>query len=998
MAILPAEIISSEYQFGFHDEIKYLEETKHGLSREVIEEISRIKDEPKWMLDFRLRAYEHFLKRPMPQWGGDLNQIDLDKIVYYRKASEGEEKSWDDVPDKIKQTFERLGIPEAERKFLSGVGAQYDSTVVYHNVREELSKIGVVFMGTDQGLKEYPELFKKYFATVVPPEDNKFAALNAAAWSGGSFVYVPKGVEVPLPLQAYFRINGQNTGQFERTLIIVDEGAKVHYIEGCDLKDTLVHTATGLRRIDEITPSELVLTHGGRWRQVKEVSHRSYNGRMIALRAFGHPRPLFVTAEHPLLVLPANYDPQKTLLEQQTIRMAENISPGDFLIAAIPKPSPKPLEELARHFEFGPASRKTGLRKEVEVRVPLDQDFYRLLGYYLSEGHVDQEHYLSLSFHAKEQNYLNDSEFLLQKFAGKATYRNKIDKNGQTIVLSDTRLARLFAREFGSTYRDKHVPPWITATSKVNLEALVLGMWRGDGSFDKKTEMFRYSSATQELAEVFRDALFNLGMTGLINCQTKRGGNRKPLYSVVIAQEHTMAFGKLVGLSFLTRKNLHPNPSRWLRDDNYLYLRVRKISSQEVENEEVWNLSVEEDETYMAGGVVSHNCTAPIYTTDALHAAVVEVIALPNSKVRYTTIQNWSNDVYNLVTKRAHAYAHSTVEWIDANTGCLTAESAICTSDSIKPISAIKPGDQVWSLSPEMILTLNKVLATRKNPPSPVYELILANGRRVRGTGNHPFLALHPQIHGHRLDWVCLSDLSPHDEVAVAGDLPNGLKLSVIEANNLKGAVNFIPVEKIAYVGELPTYDIEVSGPSNFIANGIFAHNSKLTMKYPSIYLMGEGATAEVISVAVAGAGQHQDTGAKAIHLAPNTKSRIISKSISKNGGRTTYRGSLKVASGATGVVASVRCDALLLDEGSRSDTYPYIDINEDDTTMTHEATVGKISQDQVFYLMSRGLNENEAMNLVVQGFLEIFTKELPMEYAIEFNRLVKLEMEGALG
>src|ERR1035437_1921594 len=235
-------------------------------------------------------------------------------------------------------------------------------------------------------------------------------------------------------------------------------------------------------------------------------------------------------------------------------------------------------------------------------------------------------------------------------------------------------------------------------------------------------------------------------------------------------------------------------------------------------------------------------CTAPIYTTDALHAAVVEVIALPHSKVRYTTIQNWSNDVYNLVTKRAHAHAHSTVEWIDANTG------------------------------------------------------------------------------------------------------------------------------------------------------------SKLTMKYPSIYLRGEGATAEVISVAVAGKGQHQDTGAKAIHLAPNTRSRIISKSISKDGGRTTYRGQLKVVPGATGVVASVRCDALLLDEGSRSDTYPYIAIQEDDTTMTHEATVGKISQDQVFYLMSRGLTENEATNLVVQGFLEVFTKELPMEYAIEFNRLVKLEMEGSLG
>ena len=220
-------------QFAFHDDIVYLAETKRGLTRDTVEEISRFKDEPEWMLQFRLRAYDHFVQRAMPAWAEGLDKIDFDKIVYYRKPSEREEKSWDDVPEQIKQTFERLGIPEAERKFLAGVGAQYDSEVVYHSVREELTKIGVVFMGTDQALKEYPEIFKKYFGTIVPPEDNKFAALNSAVWSGGSFVYVPKGVEVPLPLQAYFRINGENTGQFERTLIVVDEGAKVHYIEGC---------------------------------------------------------------------------------------------------------------------------------------------------------------------------------------------------------------------------------------------------------------------------------------------------------------------------------------------------------------------------------------------------------------------------------------------------------------------------------------------------------------------------------------------------------------------------------------------------------------------------------------------------------------------------------------------------------------------------------------------------------------------------------------------
>ncbi len=803
------QVDNDRSRFDFHDDIVYLAQTKRGLTRETVEEISAFKDEPEWMRNFRLRAYDHFLKRPMPTWGGDLSHIDFDKIMYYRKPSEREEKSWDDVPEQIKATFEKLGIPEAERKFLAGVGAQYDSEVVYHSVREELVKLGVVFMGTDQALKEYPEIFKKYFGTVVPPEDNKFSALNSAVWSGGSFVYVPKGVEVPLPLQAYFRINGENTGQFERTLIVVDEGAKVHYIEGC---------------------------------------------------------------------------------------------------------------------------------------------------------------------------------------------------------------------------------------------------------------------------------------------------------------------------------------------------------------------------------------TAPLYATDSLHVAVVEVIALAGSKVRYTTIQNWSNDVYNLVTKRAHAHENANVEWIDANTGCLTGDALVAKNNDLVPISAVQPGDHVYSLTPQFDIARSRVTATKANPPQPVFELQLQNHRHVRATPNHPFLVARKVGRSRRVGWLPLASIIEGDELAVVGQLPdrgtphtfealaprprlrtpfaapaessddlmwflgffvgdgyfdganrvdiavpdtdpacdrvrtlalelfglelkrhrgivlrsasgawvdwlraagfagdahtkripdwvfrlpasqkrafiaghiaadghmrvghrnvsitsasrdlleqvrqlaisaglNPLKISTwtrrekkplgkvereythyalyFSDEELDSPVHFVPVARMTFVGEEATYDIEVEGTANFIANGIFAHNSRLTMKYPSIYLRGRGATADIISVAVAGKGQHQDTGAKAVHLAPDTRSRIVSKSVSKDGGRASYRGHLKVSPGSTGVVASVRCDALMLDDQSRSDTYPYIDIQEDDTTMTHEATVGKISQDQVFYLMSRGLTENEAQNLIVQGFLEVFTKELPMEYAIEFNRLVKLEMDGALG
>ncbi|MFQ5920426.1 MAG: Fe-S cluster assembly protein SufB [Nitrososphaerales archaeon] len=456
----------SRYDFKDSTEM-YTYRSKRGLSREIVEEISSMKNEPEWMREFRLNAYETFLKQRMPNWGGDLSRINFDNIYYYAKATEGKGKSWDEVPEQIKNTFEKLGIPEAERKFLAGAGAQYESETVYHSLREDLAKQGVIFSDTDTALKEHEDILKKYFGKVVPSNDNKFASLNSAVWSGGSFVYIPKGVTVDMPLNAYFRINAENMGQFERTLIIAEEGSKVHYIEGC---------------------------------------------------------------------------------------------------------------------------------------------------------------------------------------------------------------------------------------------------------------------------------------------------------------------------------------------------------------------------------------TAPVYSTESLHCAVVEVIAKKGAQVRYTTLQNWSNDVYNLVTKRAYAYENALVEWVDANVG------------------------------------------------------------------------------------------------------------------------------------------------------------SKLTMKYPSVYLLGKNARAELLSVAFAGQGQHQDAGAKAVHLAPNTTSRITSKSVSRDNGRTTYRGLLHVAKGATNVKSTVRCDALLIDEISRTDTYPYIEVNEDDATITHEASVGKIGDDQVFYLMSRGFTESEALNLIVTGFLEVFTKELPMEYAVEFNRLIKLEMEGAVG
>jgi len=465
----PVEAPQADYaqRYGFRDAEKPLFQARLGLSSEVVEEISWLKGEPAWMRDLRLRALEVFRKKPMPTWGGDLSGINFDDIYYYVKPADHQVRNWDDVPQYIKRTFDRLGIPQAERQFLAGVGAQYDSEVVYHNLHEELVKQGVLFLDTDTALREHPELFQQYFGTVVPPADNKFSALNSAVWSGGSFIYVPEGVQVTVPLQAYFRINAEKLGQFERTLIIAEPGSYLHYVEGC---------------------------------------------------------------------------------------------------------------------------------------------------------------------------------------------------------------------------------------------------------------------------------------------------------------------------------------------------------------------------------------TAPIYSADSLHAAVVEVIIKPGARVRYTTIQNWSTNVYNLVTKRAVAYRDSIMEWVDGNLG------------------------------------------------------------------------------------------------------------------------------------------------------------SKLNMKYPAVFLMEPGAHGEMLSVAFAGKGQHQDAGAKMVHAAPHTSSVVVSKSISKDGGRSSYRGLVKVYPGSVGAKASVRCDALVLDDESRSDTYPYMEVEEAQASIGHEATVSKIGAEQLFYLMSRGLSETEAATLIVSGFIEPIVKELPMEYAVELNRLIQLQMEGAVG
>ena len=463
------------------------------------------------------------------------------------------------------------------------------------------------------------------------------------------------------------------------------------------------------------------------------------------------------------------------------------------------------------------------------------------------------KNYLSFTFNKNERKYLDDVAELLEKYFGKSPLEYKEYKNGISLVLCSTVAARIFKQEFNSGAKNKSLPKWLMLEAPEKQAEFIKGYWSGDGSFTNKEyswgfkRMFRINTISESLAGQTRDLLLRLNIFASINVWNKKAP-RNNSFVVYVGGTYLGKFANVVGKNINQSEN---NSELLLKQEllsyaqiteNYAFVPIKEIRKETVSDVEVYNFSVAEDESYVAHGIAVHNCTAPIYSSDSLHSAVVELIALKGSRIQYTTIQNWSNNVYNLVTKRAFAYEDATVFWVDGNLG------------------------------------------------------------------------------------------------------------------------------------------------------------SKITMKYPSIYLLGERARAEILSVAFAGKGQHQDAGGKILHYAPNTTSRIVSKSVSKDGGRTTYRGLLKVAEGCHGVKSHVTCDALILDDKSASDTVPYMEINEKNVNIEHEATVGKVGEEQLFYLMSRGLSEDQALTMVVSGFMEPFTKELPLEYAIELNRLIAMNMEGSVG
>ena len=775
------------------------------------------------MLEYRLRAYDHFVERPMPDWGPSLSDIDFDSYTYYADplGESRPKRSWDDLPADIRNTFERLGIPKAEREFFGGVGAQYDSGTVYHKIREDLAAKGVVFTDTDTAVKEHPDLVRKYFGKVVPYNDNKFAALNSAVWSGGSFVYVPPGVDAGIPLQAYFRINAQNVGQFERTLIIADRDAKVHYIEGCVPLGGEVLVGDRMVPIEEIDVGRSVLTSDGVGTTVEKTMVRPFDGELVSITPVSAGNSFQLTPEHPVLCVPRS----KVLLGRRKNRPLSDVDPGKLVAAApefVPAGEIRPGDFI--HYP---------INRTVRDDPTLGDAALTVLGYYLAEGAVQRVRgHDAVTFTVSETSHAEELSRAVHALSGFVPAIDRQPGKGAIVVhVASKQVHSLCVRHAGNRAGGKRLSQTVMELPPAKQLRLLGAYYNGAGNvYQRYGTVHRVMTVSRQLAFQVQELQARQGTFATINV-------REPF-------QETMPDGRKVShrRMYTVYFQVGKRAEVVRRSGDAFLVPVRRISRSPYRGN-VYNFHVAgANNTYLVSGFSVHNCTAPIYSTDSLHAAVVEVIAEPRAKVRYTTVQNWSKNVYNLVTKRAAAYESALVEWVDGNMG------------------------------------------------------------------------------------------------------------------------------------------------------------SKVTMKYPSVYLRGRGARADVLSVAFASEGQIIDSGAKAVHSAPDTSSKIVSKSIAIRGGQTSYRGLLHVAPGATGVKAAVRCDALLPDELGRSDTYPYNEIHEEDATITHEAVVGKIGEEQIFYLMSRGLSESDAIHLILMGFLAEFAKELPVDYALELNRLIQLEMTGAVG
>ena len=792
------------YKLGWSDEEDYVFKPKKGLNTDIITEMSGVKGEPQWMLDFRLKSYQRFQRRPRPAWGGDTSGINFDDIYYYIKPTEGLADEWDAVPESIKNTYERLGIPEAERKYLAGVTAQYESEVVYHRNRADLEELGVLFCDMDTALREYPEIVKAHFGTVIPPNDNKFAALNSSVWSGGSFIYVPPGVEVDMPLQAYFRINAENMGQFERTLIIADEGSKVHYIEGCSaptystdsLHSAVVEIAVG--------PSARVT-----YTTIQNWSDNVYNlvTKRARVAAEGHMEwidgNIGCLAEGSRVTTPGGTKP------------IELVAPGDEVLS---------YDETAGSLCWRrvTAKRYSGAQPVREV-----QAGSRRLRV------TDNHPFYSYDYDPSRPKKLGRYDLAYVR----------ADRLAQAIV-------PISSLDYGEPHK--------LALPDAETEATTDELMRLFGlSMGERTDGVTLAWNSVDLADLLEDNGF---VTGALR-------KRVPSWVIDLPESQRLSF-----------------VAGYLDSDGCAAAGRRGFSIKSVNRE-------------------------------LLEGAAAVLTSLGISSRVATEFEGERR--VRILDYEATARGSHRLEF---------------------------PADprMVRRVSPEL-----RAAAERQSPPTQ---------RHFRRVGRS-------QI-----------------------ELPESVEIRNVQ----------VAAEAEAEV--VPTWDIEVEGTGNFVSEGFIVHNSRLTMKYPAVVMTGPKASGEVLSVAYAGAGQHQDTGAKMTHAAPETTSKIVSKSISKDGGRTSYRGLVRVEDDTEGCKSHVQCDALILDPDSVSDTYPYMEVGSGDAVIGHEATVSKVADEQLFYLQSRGLTEEQAMGMIVNGFIEPVTRTLPMEYAIEWSRLIELQMEGSVG
>lgn len=826
-------IIKDDYKYGFSKPEKDVFRTPKGLNAKVVEAISHFKGEPRWMRDFRLKSLSVFEAKVMPTWGADLSSINFDDIYYYVSPTDRKVQDWHDVPKDIKDTYDKIGIPEAEKKFLAGVGAQYDSEVVYHNLQQQWASQGVIFVDTDTALKRYPDIFKQYFGTVIPPADNKFAALNSAVWSGGSFVYVPAGVHVKIPLQAYFRINAANMGQFERTLIIAEEGSYVQYVEGCTAP---IYSTDSLHA----AVVEILVKKGARVRYttIQNWSNNVYN--LVTKRAFVDEEGVMEWIDGNLGCVTEN---AKIYTNPEGPISIKDLKPGDMIYAT-------DLNTLTAVKQKVNAVVDQGIKQVFKVTTTNFREVeatgnhpFLVLRKYTNIG------LQSLGWEKLENLKIGDWIAII----------NELPDDGAPYQINFSYDQKLL----------KHKPVIPTETSHELM--WLLGLYLGDGFMDRSTS-----------------------------------GVARRVYFAVPPDD---------------------------RARNKLETLIEKVFKVRY---------------------------APKGISLTINSTVVAKFILDlgfSGTAKTKRIPKW---IFSLSHKQKLTFIEG---YLDA--------------DGYTRKNFIKNGQQYGQI---IFASCNK-------------ELLEDLKLLMISVGLDP-LKISRYVKERKLYKGRLKEyISYYLALNTRGNLER-----IREKKDVKATIRFVRIHSIEPIGELSVYDIEVDKTANFIANGIVVHNSKITMKYPSIYLKGKGAKGEVLSLAFAGKGQYQDAGGKAIHLAPYTTSTITSKSVSVNGGRTSYRGLIHINHGAKGSKSFVRCDALLLDELSRTDTYPTNNVHEEDVTLGHEASVSKIGEAQLFYLMSRGLNEAQATSLIVNGFIEPIVKELPLEYAVELNRLIDLSMEGAVG